>query len=164
MMDHKGANFEVLEWIYGENFCKYKTVTCQWHFLHCAEKYLTKCEESERNSFWTWCKQLCEVTTRKEYRQLAGLIKGIAKKYGFLPWWKWWAPWCPHIVPAIRGFNLPRMNIAEAGQSTMKPSRTLWLTEAVKHDMVKYVFQMAKYKRFIKNSEKVLGKGPTLKK
>ena len=41
MMDHKGANFEVLECVYGEDFHKYKTVTCQWHFLHCAEKYIS---------------------------------------------------------------------------------------------------------------------------
>ena len=56
------------------------------------------------------------------------------------------------------------MNIAESGQSTLKHYRTLCLTEAVKHDMVKYAFQMAKYKRFIKTTEKVSGKGPTLKK
>ena len=67
MMDHKGANFEALERVYGENFRKYKAVTCQWHFLHCAEKYLAKCSESERKSFRTWCKQLCQAHTRKEY-------------------------------------------------------------------------------------------------
>ena len=59
MMDHKGANFEALECVNGEDFWKYKTVTCQWHFLHCAEKYITKCSESERVSFHTWCKGLC---------------------------------------------------------------------------------------------------------
>ena len=67
MMDHKGANFEALECTYGENFRKYKAVTCQWHFLHCAEKYLAKCSELERKSFHTWCKQLCQAHTLKEY-------------------------------------------------------------------------------------------------
>ena len=67
MMDHKGANFEALECVYGENFRKYKAVTCQWHFLHYAEKYLAKCVESERKSFCTWCKQLCQAHTQKEY-------------------------------------------------------------------------------------------------
>ena len=164
MMDHKGANFEALEHVYGENFRKYKAVTCQWHFLHCAEKYLAKCSESERKSFRTWCKQLCQVHTWKEYRRLARLIKGVAKKYGFLPWWKWWAPRCPHVVPAIRGINLPQMNIAEVGQSKMKPEKRLWLTEAVKVDMVKFAFQTNKYNRFLKNSKKVGGCGPTMKK
>ena len=88
----------------------------------------------------------------------------MAKKYGFLPWWKWWAPHCPHVVPTIHGFNLPRMNMAEVGQSKMKPEKHLWLTEAVKVDMVKYAFQTNKYKRFLRNSEKVGGHGPTLKK
>ena len=55
MMDHKGANFEGLERVYGENFRKYRAVTCQWHFLHCAEKYLAKCSELERKSFCIWC-------------------------------------------------------------------------------------------------------------
>ena len=67
-MDHKEANFEALECIYGENFRKHKAVTCQWHFLHCAEKYLVKYLESERKSFHTWCKQLCQAHTCKEYR------------------------------------------------------------------------------------------------
>ena len=156
MMDHKGANFEALEHIYGENFRKYKAVTCQRHLLHCAEKYLAKCLESERKSFRTWCKQLCQAHTRKEYHRLAGLIKGVAKKYGFLAWWKWWAPRCPHVVPAIHGFNLPRMNMAEVGQSKMKPEKCLWLTEAVKVDMVKFAFQTNKYNRFLKNSEKLV--------
>ena len=120
MMDHKGANFEALERVYGEDFRKYKTVTCQWHFLHCAEKYITKCSESERVSFHTWCKELCLSHTRQEYRQLQRLIKGIAKKYNFMPWWKWWAPRCPHLCPAIWGFNLPRVNMAEIGQSKLK--------------------------------------------
>ena len=108
--------------------------------------------------------QLCEAHTRKEYQHLAGLIKGVAKKYGFLPWWKWWVPHCPHVVPAIHGFNLPRMNMAKVGQSKMKPEKPLWLTEAVKVDMVKYAFQTNKYKQFLQNSEKVGGRGPTLKK
>ena len=164
MMDHKGANFEALERVYGENFRKYRTVTCQWHFLHCAEKYITKCSESERKSFRTWCRQLCEAHTRNEYRRLAVLIQGIAKKYNFMPWWKWWAPRCPQVVPAIRGFNLPRMNMAEVGQSKMKPDKRLWLTEAVKVDMVDFAFQTVKYKKFLKNTEKISGRGPTLKK
>ena len=67
MMDHKGTNFEALKRVYSENFKKYKMVTCQWHFLHCAEKYLTKCSEAERKSFWAWCMQLCEAHTWKEY-------------------------------------------------------------------------------------------------
>ena len=83
MMDHKGANFEALERVYRDDFRKYKTVTCQWHFLHCAEKYISKCSESERQSFRTWCKHLCQAHTWKEYRRLQTLIKGVAKEVRF---------------------------------------------------------------------------------
>ena len=51
MMDHKGANFEAIERVYGAEFRKAKTVTCQWHFMHCAEKYIMKCKEDERQTF-----------------------------------------------------------------------------------------------------------------
>ena len=163
MMDHKGANFEALEHVYGEDFRRYRTVTCQWHFLHCAEKYLSKCSESERKSFRQWCMELCLAHTCKEYKCLAHLIKGIAKKYNFLPWWKWWAPRCPHVVPAIRGFNLPRMNQAKIGQLKMKPEKHLWLTEAVKVDMIDFAFQTDRYNKFVRNEE-MSGRGPTLKK
>ena len=163
MMDHKGANFEALERVYGYNFRMYKTVTCQWHFLHCAEKYITKCSESERVSFRTWCKQLCKAHTQKEYLRLSKLIKGIAKKYDFLPWWKWWSPRCPHLCPAIRGFSLPSMNKAEIGQSKLKQEKPLWITEAVKVDIIDFAFQTERYNKFISNSEKIGGRGPTLK-
>ena len=81
-----------------------------------------------------------------------------------MPWWKWWAPRCPHLCPAICGFNLPQMNQAEIEQSKLKQHKPLWLTEAVKVDMVKFTFQSEKYKKFICNIEKISSRGPTLKK
>ena len=56
------------------------------------------------------------------------------------------------------------MNLAEVGQSKIQHERWLWLTEAVKHDMVDLTYQTSMYKKFIKNSEKIMGRGPTLKK
>ena len=56
------------------------------------------------------------------------------------------------------------MNMAEVGQSKMKPEKRLWLTEVVKVNMVKFAFQTNKYNRFLRNSEKVGGCGLTMKK
>ena len=39
MMDEKGANFEAIKYVFGHNFHVEKTVTCQFHFMNCAEKY-----------------------------------------------------------------------------------------------------------------------------
>ena len=71
MMDHKGANFEALEWVYGPDFRKAKTVTCQWHFLHCAEKYIMKLSKDERQMFRGWCAALMEVHAETEYKKIA---------------------------------------------------------------------------------------------
>ena len=164
MMDHKGANFEALECVYHENFRKYKAVTCQWHFLHCAEKYLAKCSESERKSFCTWYKTIVPSTHMERISLTSRINKRGSQEVWVSGMVEMLAPHCPHVVPAIRGFNLPRMNMAEVGQSKMKPEKHLWLTEAVMVDMVKFAFQTNKYNRFLKNSKKVGGCGLTMKK
>jgi len=55
------------------------------------------------------------------------------------------------------------MNMAEVGQSKMRRDRKIWLSEAVKEDMVALAIQAAKYTKFIANHEKIIGRGPTLK-
>ena len=81
-----------------------------------------------------------------------------------MSWWKWWVPRCPHLCPAIHGFNLPCMNQAEIGQSKLKQHKPLWLTEAVKVYVVELTFQSEKNKKFVYNIEKISSQGPTLKK
>ena len=46
----------------------------------------------------------------------------------------------------------------------MKPEKCLWLTEAVKADMIDFTFQRDRYNKFVRNEEKICGRGPTLKK
>ena len=163
MMDEKGANFEAIERVFGPEFRRTKAVTCQWHFMRCAEAYLTKCSEDERRSFRYWCRELCDAHTKAKYKRMSNLIKMMAKKYNFLPWWKWWSPRAPHIVPAIRGFGLPKMNMAEVGQSKLRQDRKVWLSVAVKEDMVALAIQASRYSKFISNQEKIIGRGPTMK-
>ena len=54
--------------------------------------------------------------------------------------------------------------MAEIGQSKLKQDRVLWLSQAVKYDMVDFRFQTVKYNKFVSNREKVPGRGPTMKK
>ena len=123
-----------------------------------------KLSEDERQTFRGWCAALMEAHTETEYKKIAELIKNFAAKQDFLPWWKWWAPRCPHLVPAIRGLNLPKVNMAEIGQSKLKQDKVLWLSQAVKYDMVEFRFQAVKYNKFVSNHKKVTGQGPTMKK
>ena len=163
MVDENGANFEAIERVFGHNFTQEKVVTCQFHFFQCAEKYLVNCSLDERKSFRRWCRKLCDAHTKTMYKKYLDLLRGIAEKYNFIGWLKWWTPRCPHIVPVLRGFGLPKMNLAEVGQSKMKRQRKIWLTEAIFLDMGAFVFQAARYKKFIANREKIIGRGPTLK-
>ena len=120
MMDEKGANLQAIEQIFGLEFWQAKTKTCQWHFIHCAKWYLAKAPNSEWKKFRKWCRKLCDAHTQSEYENVSEKIKIFCKEYEFEGWWKWWSPRCPHIVPALRGFNIPKMNMAETGQSKLK--------------------------------------------
>ena len=60
-------------------------------------------------------KKLCLAQTREEYRKVA-----VAEKHNFVGWWQFWSPRSPHIIPALHGFNLPRMNLAETNSCNGK--------------------------------------------
>ena len=102
--------------------------------MHCAEKYLRKVDEIDQKKFREWCQKLLEAHRKTEYRFWAEKIQGFAKEHGFEGWWKWWAPRSPHLVPVICGFGIPKMNMAETGQSKLananQQCRKLWLSEA----------------------------------
>ena len=122
-----------------------------------------KLSEDERQRFRGGVLHLWKHILR-QYKKIAELIKNFAAKQDFLPWWKWWAPRCLHLVPAIRGFKLPKVDMAEIGQLKIKQDEVLWLSQAVKYDMVEFRFQAVKYNKFVSNREKVTGRGPTMKK
>ena len=164
MMDEKGANFVAISNVFGENFRKKKAKSCQYHFKNCAEKYLSEVPIQTRQYFRRLCNKLCEAHTRGRYMNVKDKIIKICELYGFMTWWKFWAPRSPHIVPALRGFGLPRMNLAEAGQSTMRGGRKMWLSEATFKDIAALAFQASNHKNFIESREALYGKGPTLLK
>ena len=47
MMDEKGANFVVIERVFGVEFRQAKMKTCQCHFIHSAEHYLIKVPDAK---------------------------------------------------------------------------------------------------------------------
>ena len=164
MVDEKGANFKAISRVFGENWRQTKAVTCQFHFQNCAEHYIQHIPDDEKNYFRRLCRELCGAHTREHYKLIADQIISTCDKYNFMGWWRFWSPRCPHIVPSLRGFNLPRMNLAEVGQSTMRNYRKkMWLTEASFRDIAALALQSSKFTRWVENREKLTGKGPTLK-
>ena len=55
------------------------------------------------------------------------------------------------------------MNMAETGQSKLKKPKKIWLSTAVMADVVEFTFQQEEYEKFITNSDRVHGRGPTQK-
>ena len=55
------------------------------------------------------------------------------------------------------------MNMAETGQSKLEKQKKIWLSTAVMVDVVEITFQQEEYEKFITNSDRVHGHGPTEK-
>ena len=163
MMDEKGANFKALEAVMGKDFVDHYTMTCQYHFKQCAEEKMQakNVPQEERKSFRKLLKILLEASTLPEYYNVCRDIDKAVKHYGLEGWWRWWKPRGFHLVPALRGFNLPRSNYAESGQSKLKGDRKISLIESVIEDCMEFLVQASDYKNFINNTEVVRGRGPS---
>ena len=163
MMDEKGANFVAIENVFGKEFVDNFTMTCQYHFKKCADEKMQEANvpKDERRKFRELLKDLLKSSTLPEYHNACHAIEKAVKRYGLQGWWRWWKPRGFHLVPALRGFNLPRSNYAECGQSKLKGDRKISLIESVLEDAVELLIQAADYKNFLDNSERVRGKGPS---
>ena len=66
-----------------------------------------------------------------------------------------------HIVPAYRGFNLSGTNLAESGQSGMKPKtrKKMKLVDAAYKDVSAMMHQDEQYRAYIGNISKEIGRG-----
>ena len=119
-VDEAGANINAIQKVFGRRAAK-KTVTCQWHFLRCASAKARSVKKRNRKTFKRLCKKLIKAATRSKYEARAAAIRRICADNDILDWFLWWDDRKFHIVPAFRGFNLSGLNLAEPGQSGMRP-------------------------------------------
>ena len=159
-VDEGGANKNAIKEVYGMKGLN-KTVTCQYHFLKCAKAKQRHVKEKWRKSFYKLCKRMVKAPTRSEYEALSNLIKKICDESGLLEWFMWWDDRKFHIIPAFRGFNLSGLNLAESGQSGMKPKtrKKLKLIDAAYKDCSQMLRQDETYRAYIGNISKEIGKG-----
>ena len=118
-------------------------------------------KEDERKTFCKWLSDICNASTVSEYHMICNNIEKKVEQYKMEGWWRWWKVRRFHIVPALRGFDLPHMNLAEVGHSSMKRHRPMWLSQVVNDDCIHFLIQEANYNKFLNNSDKVRRKGPT---
>ena len=126
-----------------------------------ALKKIQMMKEDERKTFHKWLSDICTASTVSEYHIICNNIEKKVEQYKMEGWWHWWKVRRFHIVPALHGFDLPRMNLAEVGHSSMKRHHPMWLSQMVNDDCIHFLIQEANYNKFLNNSDKVRGKGPT---
>ena len=98
-------------------------------------------KEDEQKTFRKWLSDICTASTVSEYHMICNNIEKKVEQYKIEGWWRWWKVRRFHIVPALRGFDLPCMNLAEVGHSSMKRHRPMWLSQAVNNDCIHFLFK-----------------------
>ena len=118
-------------------------------------------KECHRKTFCKLCRRWIAATTRSEYDSISAALRTLCEKSGILDWFLWWDERKFHIVHAFRGFNLSGLNLAESGQSGMKPKtrKKLRLIDAAYKDCSQMMRQDEMYKAYIGNISKEIGKG-----
>ena len=162
MCDEAGANFLAIAEALGEDFLG-KTVSCQWHFHQCAKKNTPKVNVNEQETFKSLFNELCYTHTATQFECICNSMHAICECNGILNWWNWWHSQRFHIVPAFQGFNLPGINFAEIGHSSMATRTPMSLAVAAWKDMCSMMIQDSLYDGFVNNTAKVCGKGLNLK-
>ena len=118
-------------------------------------------KESHRKTFCKLCKRLIRATTRSEYESISTALRTLCEKSGILGWFLWWDERKFHIIPAFQGFNLSGLNLAESGQSGMKPKtrKKMCLIDAAYKDCAQMMRQDESYRAYIGSVSKEIGKG-----
>ena len=159
-VDEAGCNKNAISRVFGRDALN-RTVTCQWHFLQCVRAKAMQVKERHRKTFRKLCRRWIAATTRSEYDSISAALRTLCEKSGILDWFLWWDERKFHIVRAFRGFNLSGLNLAESGQSGMKPKtrKKLHLIDAAYKDCSQMMRQDEMYKAYIGNISKEIGKG-----
>ena len=118
-------------------------------------------KECHRETFYKLCRRWIAATTHSEYDSISAALRTLCEKSGILDWFLWWDERKFHIVHAFGGFNLSGLNLAESGQSGMKPKtrKKLRLIDAAYKDCSQMMRQDEMYKAYIGNISKEIGKG-----
>ena len=161
MMDEKDANFKAIENVFSADFVDHYTMTFNTisknvQTRKCVkERFLMMREKNFVNSSMNCWKlqHYMEASTLHEYHNICREIEKGVKRYGLSGWWHWWKPRGFHLLPALRGFNLPKTNYAESSQSKLKRNRKISVIESVFEDSLDFLIQEADYKHFLNNTE-----------
>ena len=98
-----------------------RTVSCQWHFLQCAQKILHHIDKEDCEDFMKLANSFVKnAVTKNACQEYHTKLKNTTICSNVKSWIDFWHKRCFHFVSAFRGFFLPGINLAKAGQAGMK--------------------------------------------
>ena len=150
MADENGANERAV----GEDI-RQRTVSCQWHFLRCAKKVLHRIDRQDCEDFMKLSNLLVKnAVTKNAYEEYHMKLEMICICNNVKSWIDFWHKRLFHFVSAFRGFFMPGVNLAEAGQAGMRCQQNhklLALVDAVYKDILAQMRQDELYRATIDN-------------
>ena len=158
MCDENGANKIAIKRVLGESIAKH-TVSCQWHFKHCARHQLKNIKKENHEKFLHLAQKLTQCATKHDYLHITKEMHAICEH---TQWFEWWHARRYHFVPVYRGFWLSGLNLAEVGHSMLKFQQgytKISLVDASFKDIAFQLRQDEKYTALINNEEGYVGAG-----
>ena len=154
MADENGANKKVVGNVLGEEM-RQRTISCQWHFLRCVKKVVDRINKEDRDEFLKLANALVhKAVTKNAYEEYSTKLETICIRANCKSWCDFWHRRRFHFVSAFRGFFLPGVNLAEAGQAGMKRQQNhqlLSLVDAAYKDISAWLWQDELYKAMLDN-------------
>ena len=154
MADENGANKRAVGNVLGEDM-RQRTVSCQWHFLRCAKKVLHRIDVQDHDDFMKLCNLLFKnAVTKNAYEEYHIKLEMICICNNVKSWINFWHKRHFHFVSTFRGFFMPAVNMAEAGQAGMRCQQShklLALVDAVYKDISAQMQQDELYRATIEN-------------
>ena len=154
MADENRANKKAVGNVLGEEM-RQRTISCQWQFLQCAKKVLHHINKEDRDEFLKLANALVhKAVTKNAYEEYRTKLETICICANCKSWCNFWHRRRFHFVSAFRGFFLPGVNLAEAGQAGMKWQQNhqlLSLVDAAYKDISAWLWQDELYKAMLDN-------------
>ena len=154
MVDENRANKRAVANVLGEDM-RQRTVSCQWHFLRCVKNVLHRIDVQDCEDFMKLCNLLVKnVVTKNAYKEYHIKLETICIHNNVKSWIDFWHKRHFHFMSAFRGFFMPGVNLAEAGQAGMRCQQShklLALVDAVYKDISAQMWQDELYRGTIEN-------------
>ena len=161
--DEAGGNFTAIKQVYGEEATEDRVQTCLLHFQQSVLKHEQKCASHLQDMFKQLARQLEDVQTVVEYKELRTKMLKVCKGNEDLEnWIVWWDKRRGHLFKAFKGTVYSGSNMAEVGNAMWTRGRKLSLVDAAYDDICTLIILRNETKAYMDGRSTVTGKVPTI--